>query len=302
MAGRSRERQFEMDYLLHILVLFSIYSVLAISLDLVAGHARLLSLSHAAFYGLGAYSSAMLVTYSGSSFLLGLLAGMVVAGAVSFLVSLPSLRMHDDYFVIATFAFQMIVFSIFNNWTSVTHGPMGIPGIPRPLILGWRVDSTFEFVVLGALLAALAWFVVRQITTSPMGRVLHAIREDEVLTASLGKPTLRFKLTTFGFSAAIAALAGSFFAHYITYVDPTSFTIIESILVLSMVIIGGAGSLYGPLIGAAVLVALPEGLRFAGLPSATAANLRQIFYGLLLILFMVFRPQGLIGEFGFRRR
>lgn len=290
-----------MDYLLHILVLIGIYAALAASLDLLAGHTGLLSVAQSAFYGLGAYTSALLAVKFGASFPVSVLAGMVVASLVSFVISLPSLRLHDDYFVIATFGFQMILFSIFNNWIEVTSGPLGIPGIPQPVIFGWHVQTHADFLVLGAVFACLAYFIVDRISTSPFGRVLRAIREDEVFAQSLGKNTLRFKVTAFAVSAALAASAGSLYASYITYIDPSSFTVMESILVISMVIIGGAGSRWGPVIGAVVLVTLPEALRFLGLPSPIAANLRQIIYGVLLVVMMMVRPQGLVGKYRFGR-
>jgi branched-chain amino acid transport system permease protein len=134
-----------MEYLLHILILVCIYTVLTASLDILAGRTGLLSLASAGFYGLGAYTSALFTTRLGAPFLAGLLAGMAVAVLISFVVSLPSLRLHDDYFVIATFGFQMILFSVFNNWMNLTRGPLGIPGIPQPVILGWHVDSHVEF-------------------------------------------------------------------------------------------------------------------------------------------------------------
>lgn len=290
-----------MDYLLHILILASIYTILAVSLDLLAGQTGLLSIAQAAFCGIGAYISALMAVRCGLGFMAGVLAGMLFAAFVSFAVSLPSLRLHDDYFVIATFGFQMILFSIFNNWMDLTRGPLGIPGIPQPVILGWHVTSHTDFCLLSSVFAAVAFSVVWRLSSSPFGRVLHAIREDEVLAKSIGKNTLWFKVTAFAVSAALAASAGSLYAHYITYIDPTSFTVMESILVISMVIIGGAGSTWGPLIGAAVLVTLPEALRFIGLPSSVAANLRQIFYGALLVIMMMFRPRGLVGRYGFGR-
>lgn len=289
------------DYLLHILVLAAIYAALAVSLDLLAGRMGLLSIAHAAFYGVGAYSSALLAVNYGVPFVVSVLAGMTVAALISLIVSLPSLRLHDDYFVIATFGFQMILFSVFNNWMELTRGPLGIPGIPQPVIFGWHVDSHLKFLILSSFVAAIAHLVVWRIASSPFGRVLHAIREDEVLAKALGKNTLRFKVTTFAVSAALAASAGSLYAHYITYIDPTSFTVMESILIISMVIIGGAGSRWGPVIGAVVLVILPEALRFLGFPSAVAANMRQIIYGILLVIMMIFRPQGLVGRYGFER-
>ncbi len=302
--GESRwsKRIREMDYLLHILIVAAIYTILASSLDLLAGRTGLLSMAHAAFYGIGAYTSALLATLHGWSFTAGVSLGVAMAVALSFVVSLPSLRLHDDYFAIATFGFQMILFSILNNWMSLTNGPLGIPGIPQPVIFGWHVDSHREFLALSLVFAAFAYFALWRITSSPFGRVLHAIREDEVFAKANGKNTLYFKVTAFAVSAALAAMAGSLYAHYITYIDPTSFTVMESILIISMVIIGGAGSPWGPLVGALVLVTLPEALRFLGLPSAVAANLRQIIYGGLLVIMMMFRPSGLVGRYGFSRK
>ncbi len=290
-----------MNFVLHIFVLVAAYSTLAVSLDLLAGRTGLLSLAHAAFYGIGAYTSALLAVSLGAPFIVGIIASMGIAAVLSLLVSLPSLRLHGDYFVIATFGFQMIAFSVFNNWMDLTRGPLGIPGIPPPNILGWQVDSNPEFAILAALFAIFAYVVVGLIATSPFGRVLHAIREDEVLSRAIGKSTVRFKVTAFAISSALAAMAGALYAHYITYIDPTSFTVMESILVLSMVIIGGAGSMWGPLVGAVVLVTLPEALRFVGLPTAAAANLRQIIYGALLVVMMMARPQGLVGRYAFGR-
>jgi branched-chain amino acid transport system permease protein len=290
-----------MDYFFHILVLISIYITLSVSLDLLAGHTGILSIAHAAFYGLGAYTSALLAVNLGAPFPAGVLAGMITASLVSLLVSLPSLRLHDDYFIIATFGFQMILSSIFNNWMDLTRDPLGIPDIPQPVIFGWLIESRLEFMILAAILAGFAYLVVRRITTSPFGQVLRAIREDEVFAQSMGKNTLRFKVTAFAVSTALAALAGSLYAHYITYIDPTSFTVMESILVISMVIIGGAGSPWGPVIGAVTLVILPEALRLLRFPDSVAANLRQIIYGALLVIMMVVRPRGLAGYYGFGR-
>lgn len=288
-----------MEYILHIFVLTAIYTILATSLDLLAGRMGLLSIAHAAFCGLGAYSSALVAVNYGASFVMGVLAGMTVAVLMSFIISVPSLRLHDDYFVIASFGFQVILFSVFNNWMQLTRGPLGIPGIPQPIILSWHVDSHLDFLILAAGFAAFAYFIVYRLTSAPFGRVVHSIREDEMFAQAHGKNTLYFKVTVFAVSAALAAMAGSLYAHYITYVDPTSFTVMESILIISMVIIGGAGSLWGPLIGAFVLVTLPEALRFIGLSGATAANLRQIIYGALLVIMMMFRPRGLVGNYSF---
>lgn len=291
-----------MAYLLHILILIGIYVILAESLNLIAGYAGLLSIAHAAFYGVGAYVAALLALNYALPPWLTIPAAMVAAAAVGALVAWPALRVRDDYFVVATFAFQVIVFSVMNNWVALTGGPLGLPGIPRPDFFGLTVKSHGGFLLLTWLCAAGVVFICWRLARAPFGRVLRALREDEVFAAALGKNVASFKVRVFTLGAAMAAVGGCLYAYYITFIDPTSFTVMESIFIISIVIVGGAGSLRGAALGAAVLVILPEALRFVGLPSSVAANLRQIFYGLLLILFMVFRPQGLIGEFSFRRR
>jgi branched-chain amino acid transport system permease protein len=278
-----------------------VYSMVAVSLDLLVGHLGIFSVAQASFFGIGAYASALLAVDQGLPFGAGVVAGMVVAAIVSLILSIPSLRLQDDYFAIVTFGFGIILFNIFNNWMDVTRGPLGIPGIPQPTIFGWVVHSQRQFLVMAATFASLAYIVVWLISTSPFGRVLRAIREDEIFAQSLGKNTLRFKVVAFAVSAALAAAGGSLYANYIRYIDPTSFTVMESILIISMVIIGGAGSPWGPPVGAIVLVTLPEALRFIGLPSSIAANLRQIFYGGVLVIMMMFRPRGLVGRYGFNR-
>jgi branched-chain amino acid transport system permease protein len=217
------------------------------------------------------------------------------------LVGLPSLRIRDDYFLIATFAFQILAVSIMNNWVSFTGGPMGLPGVPQPSMLGWRVSGNWGFLILTAVLTATTVLVARRIVMSPLGRVLRSIREDEVLARSLGKNVAHFKVLIFVIGAGMAGVAGTLYAHYITFVDPTSFTVMESILILSMVIIGGAGSLWGPVVGAVILVTVPECLRFTGIDSSMAANVQQILYGAGLVACMVWRPQGIMGEYAFQK-
>ena len=281
--------------------MINIYIILVVSLDLIAGYTGMLSIAHAAFYGIGAYATALLSLHFQTNFLFNMLFGIVGAAVLGVIIAFPSLRIHDDYFVIATFGFQMIVYSIFNNWIDLTRGPLGIPGIPVASLFGFNIDNHWKFLVLSAIFAFLAYLLVHKLVNSPYGRVLKAIREDEVFAQSLGKNVNSYKIQVFIIGGALASIAGNLYAHYVTFIDPTSFTILESILVISMVIIGGAGSLRGPIIGAAVLVILPEALRFVGLPSSVAANLRQIFYGSLLVLMMLYRPQGLVGEFNLEK-
>ncbi len=280
--------------------MIGIYVILAESLNLIVGYTGLLSIAHAAFYGVGAYVVALMALKLDSPFVINIICAVIISGLLGGLVGIPSLRIKDHYFVIATFAFQVIAFSILNNWVSFTGGPMGLPGIPQPVIFGWKVSSHIEFLLLVGFFAVLTLLICHRIVKSPFGRVLMAIREDEVFALAAGKNVAVYKVAVFVIGSGMAAAAGALYAHYISFIDPTSFTVMESIFIISVVIIGGAGSLWGPVIGAAVLVIMPEALRFIGLPSSLAANIRQILYGSLLVAFMMWRPQGLAGKFGFR--
>jgi len=274
--------------------------ILAESLNLIVGYTGLLSIAHAAFYGVGAYVSALMALKLSSPFVINIICAVIISGLLGGLAGIPSLRIRGHYFVIATFAFQLIAFSVFNNWVSLTGGPMGLPGIPQPVIFGWTVSSHFDFLLLVSAFAILVLWSCRQIVKSPFGRVLMAIREDEVFALAAGKNVNVYKVAVFIIGSGMAAFAGTLYAYYISFIDPTSFTVMESIFIISIVIIGGAGSLWGPVIGAVILVSLPEFLRFIGLPSSVAANIRQILYGGLLVAFMMWRPQGLVGKFRFR--
>ena len=177
---------------------------------------------------------------------------------------------------------------------------MGLPGIPGFTFFGMPLNSIISYLILVASFVLLTYVVIRRIVHSPFGRILRGIREDEIATLAMGKDVNRHKLQVFIIGAFFAGIAGSLYAHYITFIDPSSFTVMESIIILLMVVFGGMGSLVGSFLGAAVLVILPELLRFLGLPSAIAAPLRQMIYGLLLVILMVKRPQGLVGEYRFR--
>lgn len=290
-----------MNYVLHVLVLMTLYWLLAASLNLVVGYAGLLSLSHAAFYGIGAYTTGLLITRAGWDFLLAMAGAAVLTPALAAGVALPMSRLKGDYFVLGTLSFQMIVFAVLYNWTEVTRGPYGLSGLPVPQVFGASLGSVssyciFSAVVSGACLAAL-WAVAE----SPFGRALKAVRENEVAAAALGKNVPTLKVTAFALGAAPAAVAGALFTGYTRYIDPTSFTLDESVFVLAIVIIGGAGRFAGPLLGAAILVVVPELLRYVKIPDPVAAPLRQVLYGALLILLMRYRPQGLWGDYNFDR-
>ena len=281
-----------MEYILHLLILICFYTLLSQSLNLSAGFTGLISLAHAGFYGIGAYTTAILTTQFGFSFWLSIPLAMLISGAIAFAVSLIALRTVEDYFIICTLGIQVILFSIMNNWMDLTRGPLGIPGIPSIHFFGISLDSKISFLTLSLFFVAIVWFVLRNISKSGFGKTLTAISEDEIYSQSIGKNVYLSKTVSFTLSAIFAAIPGTLYAHYITYIDPTSFTVNESIFILSIVIIGGLGNLTGSFLAAAFLVLLPEALRFVGMPDSIAANMRQIIYGLILVIVMMTGKNG----------
>jgi len=288
-----------MEYLIHILIIAGIYIILTLSLNLIVGYTGLPALGHAAFSCIGAYTSSLLALRFGISPWIGVFAGAVFGALLGIIIGYPSIRLKGDYFALATFGFGIIVYSIAKNWISLTRGPMGLPGIPSFSLFGYEITKTWQYLIIVLVFALITLFILRRIVNSPFGRVLKSIREDEIASETLGKNTTKYKLMVFVIGAFFAGIAGSLYAHYITFIDPSSFTVMESITVLLMVIFGGMGSISGSIVGATVLVILPELLRFLGMPSSIAAEVRQMIYGLLLVVLMIKRPQGLLGKYGF---
>jgi len=281
-----------MEYVLHLLILIALYTLLSQSLNLSTGFTGLISLAHAGFYGIGAYTTAILSTQFGFSFWLGIPLAMLISGAVAYVVSLIALRTVEDYFIICTLGIQIILFSIMNNCMDLTRGPFGIPGIPSIYFFGLSLDSKISFLTLSLSFVAIVWFVLRNISKSGFGKTLIAISEDEIYSQSIGKDVYFCKIVSFTLSAMFAAIPGALYAHYISYIDPTSFTVNESILILSIVIIGGLGNLTGSFLAGAFLILLPEALRFLGMPNSIAANMRQIIYGVILVIVMMTGKNG----------
>ncbi len=287
-----------MEYLLHIGIMLGIYIILVLSTNLTVGMANLLTLCQAAFYGIGAYIGTFFLMQFNLPFVVIALLVMLATGLTSILISFASVKLKGDYFILATLGFQMVVYTILYNWIDVTRGPYGIPGIPSIKLFGiWSLNSIYAYFILAVVVAGLVAWLFSRIQRSPYGRILKAIRTDELSAQSLGRNTTRLKTWAFFISAAFAGVAGLIYASYVSYIDPTSFTLDESIFIITALFIGGIGSrVWGPIAGAAVVVILPELLRFVGLPDAVAANLRQVIYGLVLIVLMFVRPQGLLGD------
>ncbi len=286
-----------LPYFENLVILGSIFSVLSVSLNLTMGYTGLFNLGHAAFFGIGAYVSALLALAFGVPFWIALVAAALFAAFFGFLLGFPTLRLRGDYLALGTLGFAFIVEAVLKNWTDVTRGPLGLPGIPRPELFGISFSSLDLYMILALTFLAVTIIVTHRIVNSPFGRVLKSIREDETAAQMLGKNTFRYKMIVLTASAFFAGIAGSLYAHYITFIDPTSFSFPVLILLLSAVIIGGLGSIRGAVAGAFLLILLPEPLRFIGLPSNLVGAGRQMIYAVLVLVILLKRPQGLFGEY-----
>jgi branched-chain amino acid transport system permease protein len=285
-----------LDYLYSYLILVEIYIVLSLSTNLLVGIAGIFSVSQAAIFGLGAY----IVGYCLTNEIVGFMPALVLAAGASLilnvLITLPSLRVSGDYFVVTSFGIQLLATAAFTNLTGTTGGAAGMPGIPPADIFGIVIDSNLKNLALATAVAFVAclWFAL--LMRSPFGRLLKAIREDELAVTAFGKNVLFAKVQVAAVAGVLAGSAGGVYAVYLSFIDPSTFDLNASVLLLTMVVLGGARTLRGSIIGPLVLLALPQLLAMIDIPTTIAASMRQGLYGLLLILFMVFRPQGLLGE------
>lgn len=274
-------------YLLDIAILTGIYIILALGLNVMVGFAGLLNLGYAAFYAIGAYSYALLNLKLGLGFWQALPLCIALTTISGVMLSVPALRLKGDYLAIVTLGFGEIVRLVLNNWDSFTGGPNGISGIATPYIPVVSVKGPGAFYYITLLAVVVAYIMIRHVRSSRIGRAWIAIREDEIGASAMGINTTRYKFYAVAFSASWAGLAGALFASKMQFVSPESFTFMESVLILSMVILGGLGNMAGVVIGALALVTLPEVMR-------EVQSYRMLAVGLGLIIIMIFRPHGLL--------
>jgi branched-chain amino acid transport system permease protein len=278
-----------MSYVLHLLIYLSIYGIVAMSLNLAISYCGLLTLAHASYFAIGSYVYALVTLRLGWDFLPALGLGVVVSAVLSLAVSIPAWKFRGDFFVMVSLAVQALMFSLFYNWTTtgaepgtwqnLTNGPFGLS-----LVCG-----------------GICWLLV----SSPWGRLLQVMRDDELAAKGFGKNTQLVKVQAFAIACGMAAVGGTIYAAYVSYVDPSTASWDESVLMTCMVLVGGVGNFRGPLVGAFLLLLIPEVLRFAMIPDAIAfgasgaitANLRLILYGVLLVVMMHVRPQGIAGDY-----
>lgn len=276
------------DYYRDIMTLTCMYIVLALGLNIVVGQAGLLNLGYVAFYAMGAYTYAILSTTYGLSFWPGLAAGALTAAVFAAILGMPTLRLRGDYFAIVTLGLGEITRIVLNNWDGLTGGPNGISKIGRPALASHVLNTTLDFYYLILFMAIITVFAMNRLMKSRIGRAWIAIREDEMAAEAMGINTFRLKLLAFVLGSAWAGMTGVFFAAKIAFVSPESFTFFESVLILCMVVLGGMGSIPGIILGAFLLITLPEIFR-------DFQDYRMLAFGMALLLMMVFKPQGLLG-------
>ncbi len=286
-----------MGYIVHILILVNIYIILSVATGLIVGLSRMISLGQAAFYGIGAYFTALSILFLELSLIPSLLLVMIVNALISLLIAWPAIRLKGDYFILATLAFQFIVYALLNNLTEITNGSLGISDIAPVSLFGFiGISTQTSFLILSSVLTIIVLIVFYYIYHSPFGTALKALGEDEVALQTMGRNTQRMKIMAFMISSAFIAWASYIFATYMTYIFPGGFHLEESIFILIAVLIGGSGTIRGGVAGAVFVIVLPELLRYSGLPDDIAAPMKQIIFGLILILVMKYRPNGLMGE------
>ena len=284
---------FSTPLLLRLGTLCMVFVMLALALNIVTGFMGQTSFGTAAFWGIGCYTAAILSTHFGVGSGTTFIAAMLISGLFSLLLSIPVMKLEGYYLSIVTLGFCEIVRLVELNWVDLTRGPMGIPNIPKLSFFGAEVtNSTVMYFIMLALLVLTAYFVT-MLSNSHFGRVLTAIRDDGLATRSVGINITSYKIKAFFIYAMISGLAGAFYAHYVSYIDPSMFTFNQSVEITVMVILGGLGNIVGSFIGAIVLTVLPELIR-------DLMEYRMLIYGFLMVVLMLIKPTGILGNVNFR--
>ncbi|MEN9589599.1 MAG: branched-chain amino acid ABC transporter permease [Alcaligenaceae bacterium] len=283
-------------YLQNIAVLFCINAILALTLNFIMGYAGIFSLAHAIFFGVGAYATAYIAMHASDSLLLCMAASAAISAVLSMALALPALRVRGEYFVAASLGLQVIGVTIFSEWKSITGGLGGMIGIPRPKLWGYTFNDDTAFLILALVVLGIVVGITALLVRGSFGRSLMAIRDSESAAQTYGKHVNAVKTLSVAVAAGLAGIAGSLYAFYISFINVESFVLETSILLMAMVIIGGTGTLFGPIVGAALLMSLPAALTYLPfLPPTELGAIQQIIYGLAMVLLMMFRPGGLVG-------
>lgn len=285
------------NYLFSVLTLITIFGIAASSLNILVGYAGIFSVAHAIFFGVGAYAGAQFALHLSSDVLLASIVAALIAGVFSLLLAIPALRVRGEYFVAASLGLQMVGITVFSEAHFFTGGHGGLVGIPPATLFGMEVSSPGTFLLVSFVLLLVILLIIRLLMISSFGRALKSIRDNETAAESFGKNVPKIKTIAMFVGCAFAGVAGTLFAFHMMFVNVESFTFDQSILMLAMVVIGGVGTLSGPLIGAIVLLSLPAILSFMSfIPATEIGTVQQFIYGVLMAILMIFRPSGISGK------
>jgi len=288
-------------YFINLATLIAIFGIAASSLNLLIGYAGIFSMAHALFFGIGAYVGAQFALHVVPDVALAIPLGALAASLISFCLSVPALRVRGEYFVAASLGLQMMGSTLFNEARPLTGGPGGLVGIPRAKFLGMDISGPIPFFLLCIAMLVLSLLAIRVLMKGSFGRSLMAIRDSESAAEALGKNVKVLKTLVVACGCFLVGMAGVLFAFHMAFVNGESFSLDQSVVLMAMVIIGGAGTLAGPLIGTMALMLLPAALSFLPfIPSTQIGTVQQFIYGALMAILMIFRPSGLVGAKGGR--
>lgn len=290
------------EFIVALLLTAVIAAINCVALNLLIGYTGIFSAAQGVFYGLGAYAAALVAMHWGASFFLAALFGILASVAAAVLLALPAARVVGDYFIVVSLAFEVIGVTVFHQWHGVTGGAAGLVGIPRASVFGFDIENNLQYLVLATAVLLLCFLLVRRLVNSPLGRSFKALRDDPLAAVAHGKNPFVLRLIAVILSASISSVAGVIYAGYVGFVNDVSFGMDISFLFITMIILGGAGTLYGPLVGALFITIFPALLNYLDLPPQYLGPVEQLLYGIVLVLLMMLRPDGLVSFADFFRR
>ena len=278
-----------MNYLIHIITTIGIYALFALSFNIILGYTGLINLGHVAIFGIGAYTSALL-TIQGVPYIIALPTAIIITIITGVILYTATRKLKGDYFALATFGFSFVIISLMSNLEWLTRGPFGLPGIPRP------VSGNISYLILTFTILIIITYLTTRLVRSPFGRLIEASRDDPIGLRVLGKNTYAIQAKAVAIGSGMAGIAGSLYAHYISYIEPNTFALPNLILILTIVIVGGLASIRGTIIATIIIIMIPEILRIIAVPTTLIGPLRQILYALILLYLLIMRPRGLFGR------
>lgn len=289
-------------YLVNLATLVAIFGIAAASMNLLIGYAGIFSLAHGAFFGIGAFTAAQIALKLSPDLLLGCAGAAILSVALSLCLALPALRVRGEYFIAASLGLQMFAVTVFNEAHSITGGHGGLAGIPQATLLGLEVGTPWRFLAMSSVALALSLLLIRVLMRGSFGRALMALRDAESAAMAFGKNIPVLKTLAVAVGCGLVGIAGALYAFHISFVNGDSFTLEQSVLLQAMVIIGGAGTLAGPLVGTLLILLLPAALTFLPfIPATEIGTVQQFIYGAAMTLLMIFRPGGIAGQHVGRR-